>query len=139
MSYVLQQHRYHVDVLVKGADRPAARVHILLDKAGLYPVWQPLYTTHDQRGMPRSFIRRTAFGELRILQDWNFKWFALRDGEPLLCKYGIAAFFSFSEAQRVADQHLCNRSKTLSEGHDYSWPDPEEEQEFERKLRQLVG
>ena len=92
MSYVLEQHLYHADVLVKGAARPVARVHILLDKVGLHPVcddqgrflfavrriedavsefekyytdhpppWQPVYTTRDQKGLPKLFIRRTPF------------------------------------------------------------------------------
>jgi hypothetical protein len=170
MNYLVQRHGYHVDILVEGALRPAARVYILLDKVGLYPVcddqgrflfsvrsiedavpeferyymdhpppWQPLYTTRDQKGMPPSFTRRTAFGELRILQNWNCKWFALRDGEPLLCKSGVAAFCSCSQAQRVADEHLCDYSKPLSEGHDYWWPDPEEERELDRKIDQLLG
>jgi len=170
MNYVLQHHRYHMDIQVEGAARPAARVYILLDKAGLYPVcddqgrflfsvrsiedavpeferyymdnlppWQALYTTRDQKGMAPSFIRRTAFGELRVLQDWNCKWFALRDGEPLLCKSGVAAFSSCAQAQRVADQHHSDHSKPMSEGHDYWWPDPEEERELERRISEITA
>jgi hypothetical protein len=26
----------------------------------------------------------------------------------------------------------------MTEGHDYWWPDPEEEEEFERKLREIL-
>ena len=168
MNYVLQHHRYHMDILVEGALRPAARVYILLDKAGLYPVcddqgrflfsvrsieeavpeferyymdhpppWQPHPPPVSRKACPSPFIKRTAFGELRILQDWNCKWFALRDGEPLLSKSGVATFCSCSTAQRMADEHLCDHSKP-SDAHDYWWPDPEEEEEFERKLREIL-
>jgi hypothetical protein len=102
------------------------------------PPWQPVYTTLAQEGLPQLFIKRTPLGELRVQRDWNGNWFVLRDGQPLRFKGNVATFRCCDDAQRIADRHLCDLPKRSTNADGYSWPDPEEERELDRKIRQLL-
>jgi hypothetical protein len=102
--------------------------------------WKPVYHTLDRQHRPKLFINRAYSRELSVRQDRAGNWFALRDGEPLLCADGMATFRTRAAAQEVAEQHvrdpLC-RSSSSSDG--FWWRDPQEERELERKVERLLA
>ena len=170
MRHLLQRHAYHADILVRDTGRRVARVYVVLDQSGLYPVcdgqdrplfgvrriedavpqleeyfrersgtWQPVYHTLDRRDRPKLFINRAYLRELRVQQDWAGNWFALRDGEPLLCRGGMAKFRTRAIAQEVAEQHVRDRFSELSSSSDgFCWTNPDEERELDRKVERLL-
>jgi hypothetical protein len=165
MSYILQKHSHHADVLREDG-RAVARVYVVLDQDALFPVcddqgrllfavrkiedaiqalenyygkhsppWQPIYTTAAQVGLPKLFVKRTPDGELRVQQTWDGAWFALRDGEMLQGKGGPAHFHSCEAARHTADRHLRDDFSTLSTVSDGYWWPDPEE---ERELDRKV-
>jgi len=134
MTHVLERHRYHADIVDQDTGRTMARVyltsrdpHPVCDLQGRLlfsvlqlddavaefersyrdhqPPWQPVYTSHTQQGLPRLFVKRTPFGELRVQQLQTGEWIPMRDGKPMRCRGGMATFGSCGAAQHAADKH----------------------------------
>jgi hypothetical protein len=134
MSFLLQTHLHHADIVDQHTGRSMARVYItvrqpypVLDNQGRFlvavwaldqavcefersytePPWRPVYTNQSQQGLPSLFIKRTPLGELRVQLDHDVKkWIALRDGEMLLYAGKRTTFGSCGAAQSAAEKYL---------------------------------
>src|SRR5205823_11059084 len=121
MSYLLKTYPYRADIVDCDTGRTMARVYLTsrvphpvcdlqgsllfsvwqLDEAvaefersymDRQPPWQPVYTFQTQQGLPRLCLKLTPFGELRVQQLCTGKWIAMRDGDPMQGRGGMATF-----------------------------------------------
>jgi hypothetical protein len=136
MNFILDEYPYHADILSTEPPRLVGRVYILdrlgpfpvcndeghfifavarLEDAvpkfekhfENYSVpWQPVYLDKAQQGTPVLFLKRTHFGDLRVEQQRDGTWVALRDGLPMLRGSQDATFASCNEAQEAAERHM---------------------------------